>query len=46
MEKENLDEKMVDGTKVKTLAAYSKPMVKKYPLIQQTTGYVIYYYAT
>lgn len=23
---------------------YTKPTIKKYPLIQQTTGYVIYYY--
>ena len=24
--------------------SYTKPKIKKYPLIQQTTGYVIYYY--
>jgi hypothetical protein len=25
---------------------YTKPKIKKYPLIQQTTGYTIYYYGS
>lgn len=25
---------------------YTKPEIKKYPVIQQTTGYVIYYYVS
>ena len=26
--------------------SYTKPKIKKYPLIQQTTGYTIYYYSS
>jgi hypothetical protein len=32
--------------KEKKKLTYTKPKIKKYPLIQQTTGYVIYYYAS
>lgn len=30
----------------KTKEVYTKPEIKKYPVIQQTTGYIIYYYIT
>lgn len=30
--------------KKKVKKSYTKPKIKKYPLIQQTTGYTIYYY--
>ena len=41
-EREAGSQKAASGTK----RAYRKPEVKKYPLVQQTTGYIIYYYVT
>lgn len=44
MERKDLEKR--DGEELSSAIKkpYVKPEVKKYPVIQQTTGYVIYYY--
>ncbi len=47
MEKERKEEtKRPEDGKEEPKQLWVKPEVRKYPLIQQTTGYVIYYYVT